>query len=94
LPEKIANTRSDYRWKLAHQICDTAGMVFVEELNLKALAKGMLGNHCLDAGWGSFITKVEPVCFNRGVFFLKVDSRKTSQICPSCFAETGKKKLS
>jgi len=94
LYEKIANTRSDYHWKLAHLICDTAGMVFVEDLNLKALAKGMLGKHCLDAGWGSFLIKLEQVCFKRGVFFLKVDARKTSQICPSCLLQTGKKELS
>ena len=94
LYEKIANTRSDYHWKLAHHICDTAGMVFVEDLNFKALAKGMLGKHCLDAGWGSFLTKLEQVCFKRNVFFLKVDSRKTSQICPNCLVETGKKELS
>lgn len=94
LHEKIANTRSDYHWKVAHLICDTAGMVFVEDLNLKALAKGMLGKHCLDAGWGGFLAKLEQVCFKRGVFFLKVDSKKTSQICPSCLVETGKKELS
>ncbi len=94
LYEKIANTRSDYHWKIAHQVCDTAGMVFVEQLNLKALAKGMLGIHCLDAGWGSFLIKLEQVCFKRRVFFLKVDSRKTSQICPNCLVETGKKELS
>ena len=29
-----------------------------------------------------------------GVYFQKVDSRKTSQICPSCGVETGKKELS
>ncbi|MFB2918676.1 MULTISPECIES: zinc ribbon domain-containing protein [Aerosakkonema] len=28
------------------------------------------------------------------VYFQKVDSRKTSQICPSCVVETGKKELS
>jgi putative transposase len=94
LHEKIANTRSDYHWKLAHQICETAGMVFVEDLNLKALAKGMLRKHCLDAGWGGFFTIMEQICFKRGVFFLKVDSRKSSQICPSCLVETGKKQLS
>jgi putative transposase len=94
LHEKIANTRNDYHWKLAHHICDPTGMVFVEELNLKALAKGMLGKHCLDAGWGGFLRKLEQVCFKRGVFFLKVDSKKTSQICPNCLAQTGKKDLS
>jgi putative transposase len=69
-------------------------MVFVEDLNLKALAKGMLRKHCLDAGWGGFFTIMEQICFKRGVFFLKVDSRKSSQICPSCLVETGKKQLS
>ncbi|WP_318780269.1 zinc ribbon domain-containing protein [Anabaenopsis elenkinii] len=30
----------------------------------------------------------------RDVYFQKVDSRKTSQICPNCGVETGKKELS
>ncbi|NMG22295.1 hypothetical protein DP116_23720 [Brasilonema bromeliae SPC951] len=33
-------------------------------------------------------------CFKRGIYFQKVDSRKTSQICPNCGTETGKKELS
>lgn len=28
------------------------------------------------------------------MFFLKVDSKKTSHICPKCLVETGKKQLS
>ncbi|WP_442949004.1 zinc ribbon domain-containing protein [Nostoc sp.] len=32
--------------------------------------------------------------FKRDVYFQKVDARKTSQICPNCETETGKKKLS
>ncbi|CDN13600.1 hypothetical protein RintRC_2083 [Richelia intracellularis] len=31
-----------------HQICDSTGMVFVEDLNLVGLSGGMLGKHCLD----------------------------------------------
>ncbi len=37
---------------------------------------------------------LEQCCCKRGVFFLKVDSNKTSQICPNCLVETGKKELS
>ncbi|NEO74609.1 zinc ribbon domain-containing protein, partial [Moorena sp. SIO3H5] len=33
-------------------------------------------------------------CFKRGVYFQKVDARKTSQICPNCLTQTGKKELS
>jgi putative transposase len=94
LHERIANTRKNYYWLLAHNLCDWAGMIFVEDLNLKGLARGFLGKHCLDAGWGQFFQVLEHCCRKRGVFFLKVDSKKTSQICPNCLVETGKKDLS
>ncbi|WP_442948467.1 RNA-guided endonuclease InsQ/TnpB family protein [Nostoc sp.] len=91
---KTANSRKDFHWKIAHRICDDAGMVFVEDLNLIGLSRGMLGKHCLDAGWGQFFQILEQCCFKRGVYFQKVNSRKTSQICPNCQMETGKKDLS
>ncbi|MBD2014707.1 transposase [Microcoleus sp. FACHB-53] len=94
LHERIANTRKNYYWLLAHNLCDWAGMIFVEDLNLKGLARGFLGKHCLDAGWGQFFQVLEQCCRKRGVFFLKVGSKKTSQICPNCLVETGKKELS
>ena len=94
LHERIANTRKNYYWLLAHNLCDWAGMIFGEDLNLKGLARGFLGKHCLDAGWGQFFQVLEQCCRKRGVFFLKVDSKKTSQICPSCLVGTGKKELS
>ena len=94
LHERIANIRKNYYWLLAHNLCDWAGMIFVEDLNLKGLARGFLGKHCLNAGWGQFFQILEQCCRKRGVFFLKVDSKKTSQICPNCLVETGKKELS
>jgi CheY-like chemotaxis protein len=56
--------------------------------------RAMLGKHCLDAGFGQFFNIFEQTCFKRGVYFQKVDARKTSQLCPNCFNETGKKELS
>ncbi len=94
LHEYVANCRKDWHRKLSHKICDNAGMVFVEELNLIGLSRGMLGKHCLDAGFGQFFNILEQTCFKRDVYFQKVDSRKTSQICPSCGVQTGKKELS
>ncbi|MDZ8263346.1 transposase [Nostoc sp. ChiQUE01b] len=94
LYEYVANCRKDWHSKLSHQICNNAGMVFVEDLNLIGLSKGMLGKHCLDAGFGQFFNILEQTCFKRDVYFQKVDSRKTSQICPSCGVKTGKKELS
>ncbi|MEQ9549547.1 MAG: transposase [Coleofasciculus sp. G3-WIS-01] len=94
LHERIANTRKQYHWELAHNLCDWAGMVFAEDLNLKGLAKGMLAKQCLDAGWGQFLGILRACCFKRGVYFQKIDAKKTSQTCPECLVETGKKPLS
>ena len=94
LHERIANIRKDFCWLLAHNLCDWAGMIFAEDLNLKGEESGILGKHCLDAGWGQFFQILEQCCRKRGVFFLKVDSKKTSQICPNCLTQTGKKELS
>ncbi len=91
--EYLTNARKDFMFKLAHQLCDNSGMIFAESLNLKALAKGMLGKHCLDAAWGSFLNILEWVCFKRGVYFAKVDANGTSQTCPNCQTVTGKKDL-
>lgn len=84
LYEKIHNCRKHFHIAVAHHLCDNADMIFAEELNLKGLAKGMLGKHCLDAGWGSFLNILDWVTFKRGVYFAKVDSRGTSQLCPMC----------
>ncbi|UNU27305.1 RNA-guided endonuclease InsQ/TnpB family protein [Microcoleus vaginatus] len=94
LHEYVGNCRKDWHRKLSHQICDDAGMVFVEDLNLVELKAGTLGKHCLDAGFGQFFNILEQTCFKRGVYFQKVEAKKTSQICPNCLNETGKKELS
>ena len=69
-------------------------MIFVEDLDFRTWAKGMLGKHTLDAGFGQFFNILAWVCWKRGIYFGKVDYRYTSQICPNCGAHTGKKDLS
>ncbi len=71
-----------------------AGAIFAEDLNLTALARGILGKHTLDAAWGTFLNILSFVCWKRGVYFAKVDSRGTSQVCPECETNCGKKDLS
>ena len=82
--EQIGNKRKEFHIHVAHQLCDNAGMIFAEDLNLKALAKGMRGLHCLDAGWGEFLSILSWESLKRGVYFAKVDARGTSQYCPAC----------
>ena len=93
LYQKIHDTRKDWQFKLAHQLCDQAGMIFVEDINFKAWAKGLFSKHTLDAGFGQFFNILSYVCWKRDVFFLKVDHDYTSQICPNCQTHTGKKDL-
>ncbi|OKH12720.1 transposase [[Limnothrix rosea] IAM M-220] len=89
--QRIADTRRDWHFKLAHHLCDNAGMVFVEDLDFRMVAKGMLGQHTLDAGLGQFTHQILPwVCFKRDVYYGKVDARGTSQECPDCGAAVGK----
>lgn len=94
LHEQISNTRKDFHYKLANQLCDEAGMVFAEDLNLKAMSRGMLRKHTLDASFGQFLSILEFVCHKRGVYFKRVDPNLTSQTCPRCQTLTGKKLLS
>ncbi|XFA73126.1 transposase [Thermosynechococcaceae cyanobacterium Okahandja] len=90
---RIANRRKDFHLKTAHQLCDHAQTIFVEDLSAKRLVRGMLRKDCVDAAFGQFLSLLAWVCWKRGVYFAKVDPNGTSQTCPRCFA-TVKKPLS
>jgi len=94
LHEHIHNTRREFHFLVAHQLCDQVGMIFAEDLNLKATSRGMLAKHCLDAGWGGFLDILGWVCKKRDVYFARVNPNGTSQTCPNCGTHTGKKELS
>jgi len=90
LHHTIDNTRKDFHFKQAHSLCDTGDMVFMEDLDYRTLAKGMLGKQMLDAGFGQFRAIAKYVCWKRGKFFCEVNSRGTSQECPECGAKVEK----
>jgi putative transposase len=61
--QRIANICKDWYFKLSHHLCHAAGMMFVEDLNFRFMAKGMLGKHTRDAGLGQFVNQILPwVC--------------------------------
>jgi putative transposase len=93
LHQRISDTRKDWHFKLAHHLCDGAGMIFVEDINFVSWQRGMLSKHSADAGFGQFVNILEWVCFRRDVYFAKVNKDGTSQTCPNCGAHTGKKNL-
>ena len=93
LHQRISDTRKDWHFKLAHHLCDGAGMIFVEDINFVSWQRGMLSKQSADAGFGQFVNILEWVCFRRDVYFAKVNKDGTSQTCPNCGAHTGKKTL-
>ena len=93
LHQRISDTRKDWHYKLAHHLCDGAGMVFVEDINFFSWQRSMLSKYSADAGFGQFVSILEWVCFRRDVYFAKVNKDGTSQTCPNCGAHTGKKTL-
>jgi putative transposase len=87
LHHKINNTRKDFHLKTAHQLCDQADSIFVEDIDYRVMAKGFLGKHSLDAGFGEFRERLKWVCWKRGKFFAQVNHKGTSKQCPNCGTE-------
>jgi putative transposase len=92
----IASVRKDWQFKLANRLStkEGVGMVFVEDLNLKAMSRGMLRKHTLDAAFGQFLNLLEWVAKKHQVYFARVNPDGTSQTCPKCNTHTGKKDFS
>jgi putative transposase len=93
LHQKISDTRKDFHFKTALSLVENAGAIFVEDIDFRIWAKGMLGKHTLDAGFGQFFNILSWVCWKTDTYFAKVDKNYTSQICPNCETHTGKKTL-
>jgi putative transposase len=91
--QRISDARKDWHFQLAHQLCDGAGMIFVEDINFRSWQRGMLSQHAADAAFGQFVNILQWVCWKRDVYFAKVDKDGTSQECSQCGAHTGKKTL-
>lgn len=92
----IAAARKAYHYKVANHLCrdKEVGMIFAEDLNLKAMSRGMLCKHSQDAAFGQFLDILKFVCRKNDIFFSKVNPHGTSQTCPMCLEVTGKKELS
>ncbi|WP_342054389.1 RNA-guided endonuclease InsQ/TnpB family protein [Crocosphaera sp. Alani8] len=93
LHQRISDTRKDWHFKLAHHLCNQAQSIFIEDIDFRSWGRGMLSKHCLDAGFGQFVTILKWVAWKRDVFVAEVDKNFTSQICPNCGFHTGKKTL-
>ncbi len=57
--EQIADTRKDWHFKLAHNLCDQTDNIFVEDINFKSWSRGIVRKQSLDSGIGQFINECD-----------------------------------
>lgn len=85
----VQNQRADFHHKTSRTLVDTYGVIAVEDLHVKGLARGMLAQSVHDAGWSAFIHKLAAKAEEAGRLLVKVNPRGTSQAC-LCGAEVRK----
>ncbi len=84
--EKISNQRNDFQNKLSFRLVSENQAIALETLNVK----GMVKNHHLaqsieDAGWSSFVTKLEYKAKWYGKTILRIGTfEPSSKICSNC----------
>ena len=69
---KINDLRSDFQWKLAHQLCKQYDYIFIEDLNIEGM-KRLWGKKVSDLSHSSFIDKLTYVSSKYGVIVHKID---------------------
>lgn len=83
----IANQRLDHLHKLSTEIANRYDVVYVEDLDMKAIANKGFGNGkaTMDNGYGMFLNMLDYKLRNRGKKLIKVNrGYPSSQICSCC----------
>lgn len=70
--ERITNKRSDFQWKLAHELCRKYDYIFIEDLSLLGMTR-MWGRKMSDLAHAEFVAKLEYVAYKYGVIVHKID---------------------
>lgn len=96
IQEKIANQRFDWLHKKARDLINSYDCIFVEDLNLKSLTKGLrLGKATTDNGFGMFRSMLEHKANDCGKYFRKIDKfAPSTKLCHVCGYKNKNIKLS
>lgn len=70
--EEIVNKRTDWQWKLAHDLCRRYDNIFIEDLRLSDMTKHW-GRKMNDLAHAEFIGRLEYVAVKYGVTVHKID---------------------
>lgn len=80
----IRRARRTFHFQTASALTKRFGLIAIEDLNVKGLARGMLARPVNDAAWGQFTQILCDKAASAGCMVVKVDPRGTSQTCPDC----------
>ena len=82
--EKVTNRRTDWFWKLAHQLTDEFDYLFFETLNLKGMQR-LWGRKIGDLALAEFLKILELVAEKKGKTISYIDSwYPSSKTCSNC----------
>ena len=89
----VFNKRTDFEWKLAHELCKHNSFIAIEDLNLEAMKK-LWGRKISDLSFSSFVNKLGQVALKYNTVLQKVDRYYASSKTCSCGVKNKELKLS
>ncbi len=82
--------RREHHIAVARALVARYDTIYVEDLNVKGLARGMLAKSVSDAGWGLFLQWLRVKAESAGRVVIAVNPSGTSQTCSACGARVRK----
>lgn len=81
---RVADSRLDFHFQLAHDLCDQYDVMVFEDLNLDAM-KRLWGRKISDLGFAQFVKVLDWVAFKRGKHVVKINRwERTTGKCSRC----------
>ncbi len=80
----VANVRREHHIAVARTLVEKYDTIYVEALNIKGLASGMLAKSVNDAAWGEFLHWLRVKAESAGRVVVEVNPCGTSQVCSGC----------
>lgn len=84
LHERIRNLRQNHAHQLSRRLISDFGLIAVEDLQVRGLARGFLARDINDQGWAQFLRLVGYKAEDAGIQLVRVPPSGTSQACSSC----------
>ena len=81
---RVQHQRIDFHHKVSRDLVNRFGLLVIEDLNVKGLARAMLAGPVHDAGWASFLAKLDYKAASAGRRVMRVNPAGTTQRCSSC----------